>query len=105
VNSARPHPSRSVGSDAPRSYQRCHADGYTLSVVWAIGDVQRVNVTDTRYVVEVPLREAAREEPGKHLGRSEYSTIPAWRAAPTRGLCVTSNACRALRPTSRRRRR
>jgi hypothetical protein len=28
--------------------------------MWAVGDVQSVNVTDPRYVVEVPLREAAR---------------------------------------------
>jgi hypothetical protein len=36
-------------------------DGYTVSVMWAVGDVQSVNVTDSRFVVEVPLREAARQ--------------------------------------------
>jgi hypothetical protein len=29
-------------------------------VPWAVGDMQKVNVTDPRIVVEVPLREAAR---------------------------------------------
>jgi hypothetical protein len=35
-------------------------DGSIVTVQWAVGDVQRVNVTDPRFVVEVPLREAAR---------------------------------------------
>jgi hypothetical protein len=34
--------------------------GYIVTVQWAVADVQRVNVTDPRFVVEVPLREAAR---------------------------------------------
>jgi hypothetical protein len=29
--------------------------------MWAVDDVQSVNVTDPRFVVEVPLREAARQ--------------------------------------------
>jgi hypothetical protein len=36
-------------------------DGYTVSVMWAVGDVQSVNVTDPRFVVEVPLKDAARQ--------------------------------------------
>ena len=35
--------------------------GFVVTVQWAVGRVQRVNVTDPRLVVEVPLREAARE--------------------------------------------
>jgi hypothetical protein len=31
-----------------------------VTAPWAVGDVQKVNVTDPRFVVEVPLREAAR---------------------------------------------
>jgi hypothetical protein len=32
-----------------------------VTAQWAVGDVQSVNVTDPRYVVEVPPREAARQ--------------------------------------------
>jgi hypothetical protein len=36
-------------------------DGTVVSVMWAPGDVPSVNVTDPSFVVEVPLREAARQ--------------------------------------------
>jgi hypothetical protein len=35
-------------------------DGCIATVQWAVGDVQRVNVTEPRFVVEVPLQQAAR---------------------------------------------
>jgi hypothetical protein len=34
--------------------------GYVVTVQWAASDVQRVNVTDPRFVGGVPLREARR---------------------------------------------
>jgi len=43
-------------------------DGYTVSVMWAVGDVQRLNGTDPQFVVEVPLREAARRAAPLRLG-------------------------------------
>jgi hypothetical protein len=36
-------------------------DGYIVTVQWAVGDVQKINVTDPRFVVEVPLRDAVRQ--------------------------------------------
>ena len=36
-------------------------DGYTVAVMWAVGDVQSVNVTHPWVVVERPLLRAARQ--------------------------------------------
>jgi len=36
-------------------------DGYSVSVMWAVGDVQSVRVTDPRFVAGLPLREAVRQ--------------------------------------------
>jgi hypothetical protein len=36
-------------------------NGCIVTVQWAVGNVRRVNVTDPRFVVELPLQEAARQ--------------------------------------------
>jgi hypothetical protein len=56
----RPRRHRPARPDPPRSYQRRHDRPLHRVHHGAVGVVQFVNVTDPRFVVGVPLREAAR---------------------------------------------